>query len=130
MGGHVDYLVQKWRTNKDILSHVRENVGNNVDAPPAWVPFGHKQVNVVDTSQKSLQHQVKEDDGTSEFSQARQAALAEAMQEKLKVHKTFTHQTVQGPTASAADRPESASSTSNFKPDFIKSTILVTYIID
>jgi hypothetical protein len=127
LGGNVEYLVQKWRTNKDMLNHVREGTGNNGDAPPPWVPFGQKQINKVDTTQKSLQQQVKEDDGTSDFSQARQAALAEAMQEKLKVNKTFTHQTVQVPAVAVTERPASGSSVasgtfvaSSAKPDFVK----------
>ncbi len=103
LGGHVDYLVQKWRTAKDILNNVRNNNNANGDgavrndAPPPWVPFGAKQTNRVDTSKKSLQQTTKEDDGTSEFSQARQAALAAAMQEKLNVNKTFIQQSVQAP---------------------------------
>jgi hypothetical protein len=133
LGGHVDYLVQKWRANKDILSHVRDGTGNSTaDAPPAWVPFGHKQVNKVDTTKKSLQQQVnKEDDGTSDFSQSRQAAVAEAMQDKLKVNKTFTQQTTPQVVSTATERPQSGSSTTatsayatgntfTNKPEFVK----------
>ena len=38
------------------------------------------------------QNEKQEEDGSSEFSQARQAALAEAMEAKSKVTKTFTQQ--------------------------------------
>ena len=44
----------------------------------------------MDTTQKVFaNNEVQEDDGTSEFSQARQAALADAIQAKAKVTKTF-----------------------------------------
>ncbi len=60
-------------------------------APPPWVPFGSHQTNQVDTSKKALEQSEKQEtDSTSEFSQARQAALAEAMEAKLKITKTFT----------------------------------------
>ena len=46
---------------------------------------------LVDTSKKVFaQNEKQEEDGSSEFSQARQAALAEAMEAKTKVTKTFT----------------------------------------
>lgn len=85
-------------------------------APPVWVPFGTRQGQVVqgktvifliwiilkkkiilifkvDTSKKVFaQNEKQEEDGASEFSQARQAALAEAMEAKSKVTKTFTQQ--------------------------------------
>jgi hypothetical protein len=47
----------------------------------------------VDTSKKVFsQNEVQEEDENSNFSQARQAALAEAMDAKLKITKTFVHQ--------------------------------------
>ena len=62
-------------------------------AAPPWVPFGVRQINQVDTSKKVFaQNEKQEEDSTSDFSQARQAALAEAMEAKLKITKTFTQQ--------------------------------------
>lgn len=91
LGGHVEYLVAKWKTAKELQQHVR--VVNLATAPPPWVPFGVRQVNQVDTSKKVFaQNETQEEDATSEFSQARQAALAEAMEAKLKITKTFTQQ--------------------------------------
>ncbi len=91
LGGTVDHLVKKWMTNKELQQHVR--VVNLATAPPPWTPFGVRQVNQVDTSKKVFaQNQTQEEDTNSEFSQARQAALAEAMEAKLKITKTFTQQ--------------------------------------
>ena len=50
---------------------------------------------IVDTTKKVFaQNEKQEEDGSSEFSQARQAALAEAMEAKSKVTKTFTQQVI------------------------------------
>ena len=46
----------------------------------------------VDTTKKVLKNEVQEEDKSSEFSQARQAALAEALQAKSKVNKNHTQQ--------------------------------------
>lgn len=91
LGGYVDYLVSKWKTNKELQQHVR--VVNLATAPPPWVAFGMKQTIQVDTSKKVFaQNEKQAEDETSEFSQARQAALAEAMEAKLKITKTFAPQ--------------------------------------
>ena len=91
LGGHVEYLVNKWKTNKELSHHVR--TANSSTAPPPWVPFGVRQVSQVDTSKKALaQNEKSEEESNTEFSQARQAALAEAMEAKLKITKTFVAQ--------------------------------------
>jgi hypothetical protein len=114
-----------------LLQHVRAMNMTEI-APPPWVPFGTKQTNqgvylffnsncihfclnihkIVDTSKKVLaQNEKPEEDGTSEFSQARQAALAEAIQAKSKVTKTFTQQTIdKSQIEKAASAPVPASS--------------------
>jgi tudor domain-containing protein 3 len=91
LGGNVQYLVEKWKTNRELQQHVR--VVSAMAAAPPWVPFGVRQINQVDTSKKVFsQNEKQEEDSTSDFSQARQAALAEAMEAKLKITKTFTQQ--------------------------------------
>lgn len=92
LGGNVDYLITKWKTQKELAQHVRAFVSNS--SRPPWVPFGTAQKNQVDTSQKVLKNEVNEEDSTSEFSQARQAALAEALKAKSKINKPFTQQKV------------------------------------
>jgi tudor domain-containing protein 3 len=97
LGGNVEVLVQKWKQSKE-LQEMQLMRGKNLThtAPPKWIAFGSKQISqVVDTSQKVFaQNQKQEEDETSEFSQARQAALAEAIAAKTKVTKTFTQQSV------------------------------------
>jgi hypothetical protein len=107
LGGVVDYLYSKWKTAKELSNHVRTGVTSEAGAPPPWQPFGARnQQNVpqVDTSKKTLQQSIENpEDASSEFSQARQAALAEAMQDKLKINKTFMHQPVEKPQQAAAE---------------------------
>ena len=94
LGGVVEHLYTKWKTTKD-LAHLVRTGGNSTDgsAAPTWVPFGAQQANKVDTSKKTLaQAETSVENESSEFSQQRQAALAEAMQDKLKINKTFIHQ--------------------------------------
>jgi hypothetical protein len=91
LGGMVEHLYNKWKTTKELANYVR--IGGDSSAAPPWVPFGTQQTNKVDTTKKTLkQTETSLEDETSEFSQQRQAALAEAMQEKLKINKTFIHQ--------------------------------------
>ena len=75
---------------QELSQHVR--VANLTEtAPPPWVPFGARQTNQVDTSKKVFaQNETQDQEDGSEFSLARQAALAEAMEAKLKITKTFT----------------------------------------
>ena len=92
MGGVVEQLYSKWKATKELANHVRTG-GDSSSAAPPWVPLGTQQTNKVDTSKRTLkQTETTVEDETSEFSQQRQAALAEAMQEKLKINKTFIHQ--------------------------------------
>jgi hypothetical protein len=63
-------------------------------APPPWVPFGIKQTSQVDTSKKVLAQSETTEDNSSEFSQARKAALAEAIEAKSKVTKTFVEKVI------------------------------------
>ena len=42
LGGYVDYLVTKWKTNQDLSQHVRQANATET-APPPWVPFGYRQ---------------------------------------------------------------------------------------
>lgn len=42
LGGHVDYLVEKWKLTKDLSSHVRKMCMTDTPPPP-WVPFGKHQ---------------------------------------------------------------------------------------
>lgn len=101
----------EWKQQQDLYNHVRTFCQTD-NPPPPWVPFGIKQKNLgnyplsskkvvswvlnfvilVDTSKKVFAEsaQKEEVDSTSEFSQARQAALAEALEAKSKVVKTFT----------------------------------------
>jgi tudor domain-containing protein 3 len=97
LGGVVEHLYSKWKATKDLTNHVRTGNNTGDGAAPVWVPFGAVQTNKVDTSKKTLQQNEMPEDSTSEFSQQRQAALAEAMQDKLKINKTFMHQTVDKP---------------------------------
>ena len=92
LGGNVEHLYSKWKQTKDLANHVRIGNTNDGSSAPTWVPFGSQQANKVDTSKKTLKQVESTEDETSEFSQQRQAALAEAMQDKLKIDKTFIHQ--------------------------------------
>lgn len=42
LGGHVDYLVEKWKLTKDLSNHVRKLCMTDT-TPPPWVPFGTRQ---------------------------------------------------------------------------------------
>lgn len=114
LGGIVENLYQKWLQNKELTAHIR-NGTKGENTPPAWVPFGTttQTANQVDTSRKTLDsNETKsQEDSTSEFSQARQAALAEALQDKLKINKTFTSQSIQAPVQNQTIKKDERSST-------------------
>lgn len=77
-------------SSQELMQMVR-SANRTQTVPPPWVPFGSSQANQVDTSKKVLEQTIKQEtESSSEFSQARQAALAEALEAKLKITKTFT----------------------------------------
>lgn len=97
---------------QELSNHVRTGV-NAEGAAPQWVEFGHEQTNKVDTSKKTLKVTDTKEDTNSDFSQSRKAALEEAMQEKLKITKTFIHQNVEKNPSSGSTSGNVASTTTN-----------------
>ncbi|CAF0731698.1 unnamed protein product [Brachionus calyciflorus] len=94
LGGNVDYLVNKWKLTKDLSHHIRKMCLTDT-APPPWVPFGTRQKTQVDTSKKVFEEtNPKDDQQTNEFSEARKAVVAEALETKAKTIKTFAQQNI------------------------------------
>jgi hypothetical protein len=119
LGGKVDHLIEKWKTTRDIQQHTRMTSLAET-APPPWVPFGRRLEQVIDTTQKVLGNEngneTNNDD--SQFTQARQNALAEAMAAKLKITKTFVPSVIadNNQTKTGVDKTNTINNSGRFPP--------------